>query len=105
MPEVWERLDPAYDLPMQFTNELTLEVLAIPKINDGEYEKLLEYYETLRDNLGEAAKNNLQRTFLTSLSIDAMTQVLPPKEEELWRRAKRHAVGAQGFSYKCGNMI
>ena len=74
---------PAYDLPMQFINELTLEVLAIPKINDGEYEKQLEYYETLRDNIGEAAKNNLQRIFLTSLSIDAMTQVLSPKEEEL----------------------
>jgi hypothetical protein len=42
MPEVWERLDSAYDLPIQFINELTLEVLAIPKINDGEYEKQLE---------------------------------------------------------------
>jgi hypothetical protein len=92
MQEVWERLDSAYDLPMQFINELKLEVLAIPKIKDGESEKLLEYYETLRDNVGEAAKNNLQKTFLTSLNIDAMTQVLPPKEEELWRRAKRHAL-------------
>ncbi len=43
IPEVWERLDSAYDLPIQFINELTLEVLAIPKINDGEYEKQLEY--------------------------------------------------------------
>jgi hypothetical protein len=90
MPEVWERLDSRYDVPMQFINELTLEVLAIPKINDGEYEKLLEYYETLKDNIGEAAKNNLQSIFLTSLNIDAMTQVFPPREEELWRQAKRH---------------
>jgi hypothetical protein len=36
MPEVWERLDSAYYLPIQFINNLTLEVLAIPKINDGE---------------------------------------------------------------------
>ncbi len=99
MQEVWERLDSAYDLPMQFINELKLEVLAIPKINDGEYEKQLEYYEILKDNMGEAAKNNRSSIFLYPQNIDTMTEALPPREEELWRRAKGLSEILQGQTY------
>jgi hypothetical protein len=90
MPEVWERLDSCYDLPEQFTYELMWEIPVSPKIKDLEYKKLLVHYEILKDNIGEAAKNNRSRIFLIPQNIDAMTEALPPREEELWRRAKRH---------------
>jgi hypothetical protein len=74
----------------QFTYELMWEIPVSPKINDLEYKKLLVHYKILKDNIGEAAKNNRSRIFLIPQNIDAMTEALPPREEELWRRAKRN---------------
>jgi hypothetical protein len=64
------------------------EIPVSPKIKDREYKKLLIHYEMLKDNIGEAAKNNQSSMFLNPQSIDTMTEALPPREEELWRRAK-----------------
>jgi hypothetical protein len=88
MPEVWERLDSYYDFPVQFTYELMWEIAVSPKIKDREYKKLLIHYEMLKDNMGEAAKNNQSSLFLIPQYIDKMTEALPPSEEEFWRRAK-----------------
>jgi hypothetical protein len=89
MAEAWARLDTSYNNPTLFINELTLEVQAIPKINDLDLQKQLEYYELLKDNMDEADKVDRKDLFLTFTSIDKMTQALPPREEILWREARK----------------
>jgi hypothetical protein len=89
MAEAWARLDTSYNNPTLFINELALEVQAIPKINDLEFQKQLEYYELLKDNMDEADKANRKDLFLTFASIDKMTQALPQREEILWREARK----------------
>jgi hypothetical protein len=78
MTEAWARLDSSYNIPMQFTNELMLEIPVFPKIKDPEFTKLLGHYNLLKDNKAEAAKANQEGLFLTSANIDQMTQALPP---------------------------
>jgi len=51
---------------------LMWEIAVSPKIKDREYKKLLIHYEMLKDNIGEAAKNNQSSIFLNPQSIDTV---------------------------------
>jgi hypothetical protein len=65
------------------------DILAYAKMKDYEYEKLFDYYSMLQYTIDEADKANRGTMFLIAFNIDEMARPLPPREEELWRRAKR----------------
>jgi hypothetical protein len=89
MAAAWIVLDTLFDDPLQFTNDLMGDILAYAKMKDYEYEKLFDYYSMLQYTIDEADKANRGTMFLIAFNIDEMSRLLPPREEELWRRAKR----------------
>jgi len=94
MLEVWERLNASCDIPIQYANELMLEIPVLPKIKDLEFRKLRDHYELLKDNIGEDAKENHQEILLIPAYIDIVTQALPLQEEILWREARKRDLSA-----------
>jgi hypothetical protein len=89
MAAAWGVLDTLFDDPLQFTKDMMGDILVYAKIKDHEYEKLFDYYSMLQYTIDEADKANRGTMFLIALNIDEMSRPLPPREEELWRRAKR----------------
>jgi hypothetical protein len=88
MAAAWVVLDTLFDDPLQFTKDLMGDILAYAKMKDYEYEKLFDYYSMLQYTIDEADKANRGTMFLIAFNIDEMARPLPPREEELWRRAK-----------------
>jgi hypothetical protein len=82
-------LDKSYNNPIQYTYELMLGILVLPKIKDPEFRKLLKHYNLLWDSVGEAVKENQQDLLLIPANLDRMTQTLPLQEEILWREARK----------------
>jgi hypothetical protein len=89
MAAAWLVLDTLFDDPLQFTKDLMGDILAYAKMKDYEYEKLFDYYSMLQYTIDEADKANRGTMFLIAYNIDEMARPLPPREEEIWRRAKR----------------
>jgi hypothetical protein len=89
MAAAWLVLDTLFDDPLQFTKDLMGDILAYAKMKDYEYEKLFDYYSMVQYTIDEADKANRGNMFLIAYNIDEMTRPLPPREEEIWRRARR----------------
>jgi hypothetical protein len=87
MSEAWERLDMLYDDPLIFTRELVKEVLEYSEIKNQEYEKLFNYYCTVKHAIKEADKAGVGKVLLEVFNFYEMTHPLPPREAELWREA------------------
>jgi hypothetical protein len=92
MAGCWRVLDPFYNRPTQFTQDLMSEITATRRIQYSEHERLFEYYALLRGNIMEAKKANLMEALLTQANIALMEQRLPAREVEEWRgRQARYA--------------
>jgi hypothetical protein len=84
MAGCWRALDPFYNRPTQYAQDLMSEITASKRIQYSEYERLYEYYALLRGNITEAKKANLE-VLLTRANIALMEQPLPAREIEEWR--------------------
>jgi len=56
MTEAWARLDTLRNSPMRFILDLMQEVRAFLKLEEQEYERLLDYYSLLLNLIKEASK-------------------------------------------------
>jgi hypothetical protein len=88
MAAAWIVLDTLYDDPLQFARDLMVEFQAYPKIKDQEFERLFDYYYMVQYTIDEADKAKGE-IFLIAVNINEMSRALPPREEILWREAKR----------------
>ena len=86
MTEAWAGLDTLRNSPMRFILDLMQEVRAFPKLEEQEYEGLLDYYSLLRNLIKEASKAGYRNGFLTQAHIEEMTRALPLSEKTLWRK-------------------
>jgi hypothetical protein len=62
------------------------EVRAFLKLEEQEYERLLDYYSLLLNLIKEASKAGYQNGFLTQAYIEEMTRALPLSKKTLWRK-------------------
>jgi hypothetical protein len=86
MTEAWARLDTLCNSPMRFILDLMQEVRAFLKLEEQEYERLLDYYSLLLNFIKEASKAGYRNGFLTQAYIEEMTRALPLREKTLWRK-------------------
>jgi hypothetical protein len=71
---------------MRFILDLMQEVRAFLKLEEQEYERLLDYYSLLLNLIKEASKAGYRNGFLTQAHIEEMTRALPLSEKTLWRK-------------------
>jgi hypothetical protein len=86
MTEAWAGLDTLRNSPMRFILDLMQEVRAFLKLEEQEYERLLDYYPLLLNLIKEASKAGYRNGFLTQAYIEEMTRALPLSEKTLWRK-------------------
>jgi hypothetical protein len=86
MTEAWAGLDTLRNSPMRFILDLMQEVRAFLKLEEQEYERLLNYYSLLLNLIKEASKAGYRNGFFTQAYIEEMTRALPLSEKTLWRK-------------------
>jgi hypothetical protein len=64
MAACWKILDTFFDHPMQFARDLMAKISAFKRIQNYEYEKLLEYYFVIQANIDKAKNADLLGTLL-----------------------------------------
>jgi hypothetical protein len=88
MEGCWEALDKHYHRPVVATEGLMAEITAFKKMKDTDYERLYEYYATLRSRIREAERGGLSVLLLQPQNLILMESALPTREQELWRNAQ-----------------
>jgi hypothetical protein len=83
-----EMLGKFYHRPMKAAEDLVAEITAFKKMRGTEYDRLFEYYTTLRTRIGEAEREGLSYLLLQPQNLILMKSVLPTREQELWRNAQ-----------------
>jgi hypothetical protein len=90
MAKAWAKLDRIYRNDRLFCAELRQEIQACPRIEEEEYEKQLDHYVLIQNNIDEADKENLGDLFLDLDGIEEITQAFPSREKSLWRGIQEH---------------
>jgi hypothetical protein len=100
MPAAWAILDTFYDHPVQFARDLMQDIQVVQKIREHEFERLLEYYILLQGHIAEADKADQGDMLLIPANIEEMVQVLPLREEMLWREEQANVYPRDyGYSF------
>ena len=90
MAKAWAKLDRIYRNDRLFCAELRQEIQACPRIEEEEYEKQLDHYVLIQNNIDEADKENLGDLFLDLDGIEEITQAFSSREKSLWRGIQEH---------------
>jgi hypothetical protein len=92
MTVAWAMLFVYYSDHEQFANDLMQAVQMITKMRDQEFDKLLNYYILLQDNIDKAGKAEQQNISRSSQHQENDMSTLPLTEEIMWRDQKTRNV-------------